>query len=195
MTPFQNQQSLQPQRRVPLTAQVKVPQDRRPFAFPRSTPYCPISLSSGSRQLRLVDGDSPCAGRVEILDQASWGTICDDGWDLNDPAWCAGSWAVEKPSNPLSLLPLGRDQGPFGWATWSAQERSPTCGGALPGAGGSTTVITVRMQESSAQVWSVHAHQRGEWKFQESWCLIGGTIGDGWAREDWDNYPSSLSAM
>ena len=38
------------------------------------------------------------------------------------------------------------------------------CGGALPGAGGSTTVITARMQESSAQVWSVHAHQRGEWK-------------------------------
>ena len=31
------------------------------------------------------------------------------------PAWCAGSWAVEKPSVPLSLLPLGRDQGPSGW--------------------------------------------------------------------------------
>jgi len=45
---------------------------------------CIFTVPCTNNELRLVGGNVPNEGRVEICEDNVWGTVCDDSWDTTD---------------------------------------------------------------------------------------------------------------
>jgi len=63
--------------------------------------------------VRLVDGHSRCAGRVEVLHRGQWGTVCGFGWDMADAGVVCRELDCGEPVDALSDAHFGPGSGPI----------------------------------------------------------------------------------
>ncbi|MCI4388669.1 hypothetical protein PGIGA_G00088690 [Pangasianodon gigas] len=80
----------------------------------------PVSCSSGeqlyitcSDSVRLVNGGSRCAGRVEVLHDGQWGTVCHNDWDMKDAAVVCRELHCGKPVDAPQFGHFGPGSGPI----------------------------------------------------------------------------------
>uniref|UniRef100_A0A3P9LSM3 SRCR domain-containing protein n=1 Tax=Oryzias latipes TaxID=8090 RepID=A0A3P9LSM3_ORYLA len=61
-------------------------------------------------EIRLI-GPNVCSGRVEVLHNGVWGTVCDDGWDMNNAAVACRQMGCGSAQSALPLAYFGAGTG------------------------------------------------------------------------------------
>ncbi|XP_057179615.1 scavenger receptor cysteine-rich type 1 protein M130-like [Triplophysa rosa] len=69
-----------------------------------------ITLSTAG-SVRLVGGSRPCNGRVEVFHDGQWGTVCDDGWNMDAATVVCKELGCGKPVRAIGLAHFGQGSG------------------------------------------------------------------------------------
>ena len=69
--------------------------------------------SSSSGDLRLVGGGTCNEGRLEVLINGTWGTVCDNSWDLQDANVACRQLGYPNASGAVQGGYYGRGTGPI----------------------------------------------------------------------------------
>ena len=59
----------------------------------------------------MVGDSTPAEGRVEVLHNGTWGTVCDNGWDLVDATVVCRSLGYSRASNATCCGEFGQGSG------------------------------------------------------------------------------------
>ena len=63
--------------------------------------------------VRLVGGASDNEGRVEVYHNSTWGTVCDDGWDITDANVVCKQLNYRRAASALGEAYFGAGSGPI----------------------------------------------------------------------------------
>ncbi|KAF1408103.1 Deleted in malignant brain tumors 1 protein, partial [Spheniscus magellanicus] len=95
-------------------------------------------------ELRLVNGPNHCVGRLEVLHDQQWGSMRDNGWDMEDAEVVCRQLGCGTPTSAPGWARFGGGYDPIWLETVSCR-----------GMGAALT-------ECRAQVWGIHSCHHGE---------------------------------
>ena len=75
--------------------------------------YCSVDGTQGNLtvKIRLQGGRNGSEGRVEVYYNGTWGTVCDDSWDINDANVVCRQIGFDRATEAISYSGFGQGEG------------------------------------------------------------------------------------